>query len=160
MLDGCAPPPPPPRIEKNEINRQPVPFAHTLGVWRFDVLLDDDFPPVTAQPSAEESLNFADFLQIVEIDVGRQSGDSLGADAAVRTLPPGPESDTGRAAESTAESGTSESVESAAESAGSAGRQTPLLFQGAQLSRQHPMSSSIFALPHTNKASSHTAHCK
>jgi hypothetical protein len=48
-------------------------------VRRFNVFLDDDFPSMAAQPSAEEALNFADFLEIVQFDI------SSGSDSALRS---------------------------------------------------------------------------
>ena len=45
----------------------PVPLAHTFGVWRLDVLLNDHLPAMTTQPTAEESLHLADLLQVVAL---------------------------------------------------------------------------------------------
>ena len=97
---------------------------------RFDVLFHDHLPPVAAQPAAEESLDFADLLQIVQLYIPRQSGAStLGS--SVRSLAAFFLSDAGPA-DARSAFGSSDAATSVRAALG-ARRQPPLLFERAQL---------------------------
>lgn len=81
---------------------------------------------MATQPSAEESLNFPDFFQIVKLDVPSHSSSTLSTSIGLSV---GAESGTSSAG--LADSSGS-STDPSSPSVG-AGREPPLLFQGAQL---------------------------
>lgn len=105
----------------------PVPFAHALGVRGFDVLFDDNFPSVTAKPAAEESLDFADLLQVIELHIAAGSDTTLGSSVGSLTAV--------SLSDANAANGSDAARRSAdpSRSSGRARRQPPLLFECAQL---------------------------
>lgn len=114
------------KLAELRVKDGPVPFAHALGVRRFDVLFDDDFPSVSTQPSAEESLNFSNFFQIIQLDIASQSARTLSTSIGLSV-------GTKSRSSSAGQTDPSSSSSVASDSASCAGREPPLLFQGAQL---------------------------